>query len=352
MVVTISDIARRANVSKTTVSRVLNGRPDVDAQTAARVRRLVVELDFVPNATARALAHGRGRCLGLLVPSLDLEWLMELLRGVADEVEAANHTLALHTTANGDASLASFLAQVDARVIDGLVAVVPRELPSLVRLRERGFPIVLIDDRGRAPNFASVWTTDRLGGWQATRHLLSLGREPIGIIVGPAHSAGAQDRWAGYCQALAEAAVAAPPALVADGDWSAASGAAAMARLLERQPTIRSVFATNDLMAFGAIRTLARLGRRVPDDVAVVGFDNIPTADLMTPGLTTVRQPLYDIGRAAVHHVLQVLGGAPSISEPVLLPTTLVVRDSCGARPLAGVAAGKEEAIVQVASQA
>lgn len=329
--VTIAEIARRANASKATVSRVLNGHPAVDPRTAARVRAIVAEVGYVPRASARALANGRARCIGFLVPSLTVPWLLELLRGVADEVEAADHTLALHTIARGEASLAAFSAQVAARAIDGLVAVLPRDVPSLAGLRARGLPVVLIDDRDGAPGFPRVWTTDRLGGYQATRHLLTLGRAPVAVITGPLASVGGQDRLAGYRRALAEAGVAFDPDLVRSGDWTEASGGAAMDRLLAAHPELRGAFVANDLMAFGAMRALAESGRQVPSDVAVVGFDDIPAAAHTTPALTTVRQPLYEMGRTAVRAVFAALAGETLATEPCLLPTSLVVRGSCGA---------------------
>ncbi|MCC6314255.1 MAG: LacI family DNA-binding transcriptional regulator, partial [Thermomicrobiales bacterium] len=172
--VTIGEIARHAQVSKTTVSRVLNGRPDVDPHTAERIRAVVAALGYVPSANARALAHGRGRSIGLLVPTLELPWLQEVLRGIADEVEAADHTLALHTLARGRESVAAFSAQVAARAIDGLVAVIPHGYEDdLLVLARQGLPIVLIDDASHHDVFPSVWSTDRAGGRQATAHLLA-----------------------------------------------------------------------------------------------------------------------------------------------------------------------------------
>jgi LacI family transcriptional regulator len=331
--VTISEIARRADVSKTTVSRVLNGRPDVDARTAQRVRQLVTDLGYVPSATARALAHGRARCVGLLVPSLDLPWLLELLRGVADEVEAADYTLALHTVGNGAASLATFTAQVGARVIDGLVAVAPVDLDDyLANLVRRGLPVAVLTDHDHGLGAPTVWATDRDGGRLATAHLLALGRAPIATITGPVRLHGGCQRFSGYRDALAAGGLAFDPSLVREGDWTKEAGVAAMADLLRARPDLRGVFAANDLMALGAIKAIVASGRTVPGDIAVVGYDDIPVAAQTIPELTTVRQPLYEMGRDAARRVLAAIGvGAPPAGDGIH-QTTLVVRESCGGR--------------------
>lgn len=330
--VTISEIARRANVSKTTVSRVLNGRPDVDERTAERVRRLVAELGYVPSANARALANGRARCIGLLVPSLELPWFLELLRGVADEAEAAGYTLALHTVARGESSLATFASQVAARVIDGLVAVTPHGLRGyLAVLIERRFPVVLIDDETHGLDAPLVWATDRAGGASATSHLLGQGKAPVAAITGPLDSIGSRLRFDGYREALAAAGSPMDPTLVREGDWTIAGGAAAMADLLKARPDVRGVFAANDLMAIGALRAAHAAGREVPGHLAVVGYDDIPVASQTIPALTTVRQPLYEMGRDAARRVLESIGNGAAPANPTIHPTTLVVRESCGA---------------------
>lgn len=335
--VTIAEIARRASVSKTTVSRVLNGKPDVDHRTADRVQALVAELGYVRSASAQALAKGQARCIGLLVPSLTLPWLLEVLRGVADEVEAANYTLALHTMPRGDESLAAFSTQVSARSIDGLAVVVPGDLRDyLLGLRHSGLPVVVIDDCYYHPDFPSIRTTNLVGAYEATRHLLALDKTPVATITGPLTAPGTCDRLAGYRQALEEAGESPAPSLVVESDYTEPGGAAALDQLLVTRPQVRGVFAANDLMAFGAMRALARAGRAVPDDVAVVGFDDIPASAHTTPPLTTIRQPLYDMGANAARGLLAALNGRELPTEPLVLPTSLVIRGSCGGEGSSG----------------
>jgi LacI family transcriptional regulator len=334
--VTITDVARHAGVSKATVSRVLNGRPDVDARTAMRIRATIAELGYVPSARGRALASGRAGCIGFLVPSLTLPWLLEVLRGVADAVEAAGFAVTLHTTSRGTASLASFAAQVRARAIDGVVAAAACDLRLyLADLRDEGVPVVLIADHAD-PAFPTFWATDRAGGYEAARHLLALGRWPIAAIAGPAKCHGARERVAGYRQALAEAGRSPSPDLIEEGDWTEAGGAAAMDALLARRPDLRAVFAANDRMAFGATRAIVRSGRAIPADVAVVGYGDIPAAEHTTPPLTTIGLPFYDLGCAASRALLGALAGDSLSPSFVRLPTALVVRGTCGAPAVAG----------------
>ncbi|HEX5497954.1 MAG TPA: substrate-binding domain-containing protein, partial [Thermomicrobiales bacterium] len=282
-----------------------------------------------------ALVNGRARCIGLLIPSLELAWVLPLVEGVADRVEACEHTLALHTIAHGQVSLAAIAAQVNARVIDGLVAVVPHGLEGwLRRFVERGLPVALIDDRDLAPAVPRVWATDRAGGFDAGRHLVNLGRLPAATIAGPLSSIGGRERLAGFRQALEEASASFDPALVHEGDWTIDGGTTGMRSLLAARPDLRAVFAANDLMAIGAMRAIVDSGRRVPDDVAVVGYDDIPFASQMIPALTTVRQPLADMARAAAAAVLDATAGRPWEPEPHVFATSLVVRESCGAAVL------------------
>jgi LacI family transcriptional regulator len=289
-------------------------------------------LGYVPSASARALVNGRAKCVGLLIPSLDLAWVLPLVEGVADRAEAREHTLALHTIARGQESLAAIAAQVNARVIDGLIAVVPRGLEAWLRgFVERGLPIALIDDQDLVPSVPRIWATDRAGGFDAGRHLVDLDRLPAAAITGPLDSFGGRERLAGFRQALTESNIPCDPTLVREGDWTIASGREATRSLLMDHPDLQAIFAANDLMAIGAMRAIVDAGRRVPDDVAVVGYDDIPFAAQMIPALTTIRQPLVEMARAAAAAVLDATAGRPWEPGPRLFATSLVVRESCGA---------------------
>jgi LacI family transcriptional regulator len=333
MRVTISDIARRAGVSTATVSRVLNEKPDVDPATAQRIREIVKELAYVPSASATMLRKGRAYCLGMLVPSLTWHWMLEVLRGVSEETEATGYNLMLYTMTRGEETMHNLLRQMSAKAIDGLIVVDPGEY--IAQLQKSGLPIVLIDHLGDYADVPSVVATNFVGAYDATRHLLQLGRERVTIITGGMAYGCSRERLAGYKKALEDAGVPFDPALMYEGDFtesrSAAAGAAAVEHFLQHTPNFNAIFASNDLMALGAMQALQQAGRRVPEEVAVVGFDDLPLMEHIQPSLTTVHQPVYQLGITAVRMVQSALEGTVLASTAVEVPTTLVVRDSCGA---------------------
>jgi LacI family transcriptional regulator len=325
MRVTIADVAREAGVSKTTVSRVLNTKGEVDVTTAARVREVIASLGYVPSSGAVGLARGSSRTVGMLTPPLNWPWMGEVLQGVVDTVEAAGYGLLLFTCNRGAESVEHFTSQVSARAFDGLLLVEPENtLDTITAMHRKGLPVVLIDDRGHHPEFPSVATTNREGGASAARHLIATGRTRPLIVTGRRHFGCVRDRLAGFLDVL-------PTGLIAEGDFTEASGRLAVERALAGGTPFDSVFAHNDLSAAGALRALRAAGRTVPDDIAVVGFDDIPMAQHTEPPLTTVRQPMREMGETAARMLLAHLGGTPAPDEPVVLPTELIVRQSAPA---------------------
>jgi len=329
MRVTIAEVALRALVSKATVSRVLNGKPDVDVTTAARVRQVIDEIGYVPSARAVGLARGRSRTVGMLVPSLTWPWMGEVLQGVVDTLEAEGYGLLLYTVNRGPDSLSQFASHVSANAFDGLLVIEPPDtLNYIATLHAQGLPVVMIDDRGRHPQFPSVATTNREGGWEAARHLLAAGRRNFAVVTGPPHFGCTKERVGGFASALASAGLAVDPRLVVDGDFTTDGGTVATEKLLATGIPFNAVFAHNDLSALGVLRALRGHGRSVPDDVSVVGFDDVPIASHAEPPLTTIRQPLREMGVAAARMLLSHFGGAPLPEKPLVLPTSLVVRQS------------------------
>lgn len=327
MRVTIADVAREAGVGKTTVSRVLNSGAEVDSTTAARVREVIDRLGYVPSAGAVGLARGASRTVGMLTPSLTWPWMGEVLQGVADTVESAGYGLLLYTCHRGPDSVRHFIGQVSARAFDGLLVVEPENtLDTLTDLHRRGLPVVLVDDRGHRPDFPSVATTNRAGGASAAGHLLASGRSRPLVVTGRRDFGCVRERLAGFADVL-------PTDLVVEGEFTEATGREAVERTLAARRAFDCVFAHNDLIAAGAMRALREAGLRVPDDVAVVGFDDLPMARHTEPPLTTVRQPMREMGRAAARMLLAGLAGAPIPDEPLVLPTELIVR---GSAPLTG----------------
>jgi LacI family transcriptional regulator len=333
--ITMADVAARAGVSKTTVSRVLNGKGELDPSTAARVRQVIQELGYVPSAGAVSLARGRTRVLGMLVPSLSWPWIGEVLQGVADAVEEEGYGLLLFSCSKGEDSLQRFASQASAKSFDGLLVIEPEgTLDFIAGLHRGGLPVVLIDDRGHQPEFPSVATTNRDGAQDAARHLLQLGRRRPVVVAGPEELGCTQERLAGFAEVYAQAGLPLEPWRVVDGDFTFEGGRAEIGRLLrsarhlKAEPGFDAVFAHNDLSAAGAIQALREAGLRSPDEVAVVGFDDVPQASHTDPPLTTVHQPLREMGETAARALMGHFDGTPLAAEPIVLPTKLVVRGS------------------------
>jgi LacI family transcriptional regulator len=349
---TIEDIARLAGVSRGTVSRVLNHRPDVDRQTRARVLRVIEEQGYVPSLTAAGLAGGRNRLIGMLVPVFTWPILGELVRGITEILNRTSYELVLYTF--NDEDLTRDRRDIINRLLAtqltaGLLAAYPGDLSTqLTELYAQGVPVVIIDDQ-REQVTPWVRTDDTTGAFTAVTHLIRLGHRRIAHIQGPREYLVSHDRHVGYLRALAEAGLTPDPALILAGDFLPQSGYASARQLFDMPPELRptAVFASADQMAYGVLRAAEESGLSVPEDVALVGFDDDAPSAHVLPPLTTVRQPLYQMGQEGIKLLLALLaesedaelephtppGSAPEASSHrIVLPTTLIVRASCGAR--------------------
>ncbi|MBO3744314.1 LacI family DNA-binding transcriptional regulator [Actinoplanes flavus] len=330
MAITIADVAARAKVSKTTVSRVLNGKGELDETTAARVRAVIDELGYVPSARAVNLARGRTRVVAMLVPSLTWPWMGEVVQGAVDVLEAEEYGLLLFTCNRGEDSMRQFAAQVAAKSFDGLLVIEPEgTLDYIATLHARGLPMVLIDDRdqhsGRIP---SVGTTNHTGAGAAARHLLSIGRHQPLMITGPSQFGCTQQRRDGFAAVYAEAGHPVSEERIMLGDFTFDVAAQAIHRAIRAGVAFDAVFCHNDISAAGAMQALLESGRRIPEDVAVVGFDDIPMAAHTQPPLTTVHQPMREMGEAAARALLAHFEGTPLPNRPTIIPATFTVRSS------------------------
>jgi DNA-binding LacI/PurR family transcriptional regulator len=327
---TLEAVARRAGVSRATVSRVVNGSPTVAEPIQEAVRRAVAELGYVPNLAARSLVTQRTDSVALVLPESssrvfsDDQFFPSVIRGVAQELEEQDKQLVLLMvdSAAGHDRVERYAM---ARHVDGvLFASIHGADPLPELLARRGIPVLC---NGRPLGKATVpyVDVDHVGGVAAAvRHLLAIGRTRIATIGGPQDMVAGIDRLAGYRSELRGSG---RRSIVALGDFTRESGAAAMRELLEDDPALDAVFIASDLMAHGALRTLREAGRRVPEDVAVIGFDDVEMARYTDPPLTTVRQPILEIGRQMARQLLRLAAGE-SIEHAVVLPTELVVRES------------------------
>jgi LacI family transcriptional regulator len=351
---TINDIARLAGVSKATVSRVLNQNPTVDAELSERVRRIVEEYGFVPNVTARGLAGGRTRLIGVLAPPLTWPAVPEIMRGVAEYIEDTLYEVVLYSI-NFERDHADVLDRILAlRMVSGLLAILPGKLARhLIDQSNHGLPLVMIDDQEEPANIPWVGIDNRSSAYMATHYLLELGHRRIAHVLGPKGYYCVMERYQGFCQALHGAELAPDPALVLQGEFDVASGRECAALLFsrDRQDWPTAIFAGNDQMAYGILEVAEQWGVRVPEDVAIVGFDDNLLSAYMRPPLTTVRQPFIEMGRIAGeilltmiepdHHLaieqqkgVDTAATARSFGDPpvpparIQLPTSLIVRES------------------------
>jgi LacI family transcriptional regulator len=327
--ITIADVAARARVSKTTVSRVLNGKGELDSTTAERVRKVIEEMGYVPSSRAVGLARGRTRVVGMLIPSLTWPWIAEIMQGAVEVLEAERYGLLLFTCTRGEESIRRFTEQMSAKAFDGLLVIEPDgTFDFITLLHDRGLPVVLIDDRGHEPRVPSVATTNHSGAHAAAKHLLDLGRRQPLVITGPERFGCTRERLSGFAGAYADAGVPLTDDRVVIGDFTYGRGRDAVREALRAGLTFDAVFAHNDLSAAGAMQAVRDSGRRIPADVAVVGFDDIPLAAHIQPPLTTVHQPLREMGETAARLLLAHFGGRAPASAPTVIPSTLTIRGS------------------------
>ncbi|HEY2073217.1 MAG TPA: LacI family DNA-binding transcriptional regulator [Gaiellaceae bacterium] len=322
---TIREIADLAGVSIATVSRVLNDRPDVSVATRDAVLEVAERHGFVLKRSPR----GRTGLIAVTVPLIEGSYFAAMLGGIADAVEGAGMKLLLLRTGFDGARRVPLRERLQPDSADGAVLMLPPESPvELFELQET-MPIAVIDPRVPIDEgIPCVAATNAAGADAATEHLLGLGHRSIGVIAGPRGWAATEERWQGYHAALARAGIGPEPRLAEFGDWEIPSGRTAAARLLELPERPTAIFAFNDEMAIGAMLAARERGLQVPDDLSVVGFDGVERGELLQPQLTTVRQPLAEMGRTAVSLLLRLLEHRQIEALRIGLATRLVVRES------------------------
>ncbi|MHC3000077.1 LacI family DNA-binding transcriptional regulator [Microbacterium sp. HJ5] len=326
----MADVAAVAGVSGQTVSRVVNGSPRVDPGTRARVEAAMTQLGYRPHRAARALRTGRTQTIGLLVSTLATVGNSRMLQAVADAAAARGYALTV-VTLGAHPDVGAAFERLSEQGVDGVVVLNEATAAASETPAPAGLGLVVVDappGAGSDRRFGIVQSDHAAGARAATEHLLSLGHRTVHHVTGPAGSFAASERENGWRAALAAAGVDAPPTM--PGDWTAASGHAAAARLLE-QPGMTAVFAANDQTALGVVRGLADAGLRIPGDVSVVGFDDIADAADYRPPLTTVGQDFDRLGEVAVATLIA--GIEDGEAGFVLVPTALRVRESTAPRP-------------------
>jgi LacI family transcriptional regulator len=327
--ITIRDVAREAGVSIATVSRVMNRRADVSPATRDRVLAVVGKHGFSVNQSARALSNGRTGLVAMTVPVLD-EYFAKILTGASEALYEQDIRVVLCPTQHEVEREARVLERLIGGMVDGAILILPSEPGAELRkLAQKGYPFVIVDDREALdPSIPAVSASHAAGARDATLHLLRLGHRRIAAITGPRGWVADEERLNGYHAALASVGVMPDAQLEIEADFQREGGYRSTLQLLALPEPPTAIFAFNDNLAMGALRAATDSGLTLPDDLSIIGFDDLEQAAYTTPTLTTVRQPLAEMGRMAVSLLLRQLEGNRVETLRVELATQLVVRGS------------------------
>lgn len=327
--VRLEDIAKMAGVSPMTVSRVLTGKAGVSASTRAKVLEAVENSGYVPNVNARALAGSQTRVLGMIVPDFSTQYISELARGAGNAAVQAGYELVLYTTSSYSQRTYRHLTLHSRGLIDGLVVVLPEVSDAqLDQLKSMGLHVVIVDPRHELPRFPSVHADNYRGARLMMDHLVALGHQRIGFITGRTDTVASFERLKGYREGLQLHGLKVDDSLIIQGNFLQTEGVVAAKALMAVAEPPTAIFASNDMMALGAMDAVRDLGYRIPEDISIGGFDDIPMASHLCPALTTVRQPLFDMGATAARMIINMLSGIDIPAQHVELRTELVVRNS------------------------
>ena len=330
-VATIKDVAKRAGVSTATVSRVLNGDERVTPAYREAVQRAVAELDYRPDRIARNLRARRSQMLGLIISDIENPFFTSVVRGVEDVAYENDHTILLCNSDEDPEKERLYLDIMTAERAAGVIVSAACETDNHSRaVLQAGIPVVAMDRRMRDLEVDTVVVDSAEGAYQLVRHLLESGHRRIGLIGGPQQVTTAREREAGYLRALAEHGLRPDPALIKSTDYKLAGGYEATCQLLELEQPPTAMFAANNLTTLGALNCIHERGLRIPEDVAIGGFDDMPWATSLNPPLTAVAQPTYELGRTAADLLLRRIRDKGHNVVEVKLATRLVIRKSSG----------------------
>jgi LacI family transcriptional regulator len=325
--VTLEAIARAAGVSPSTVSRILNGTARVVPAKQQAVEQAIARFNYRPNVLARGLASGRTETIGVLTQAVSSPFYAEWLRGIEEALYEPGFTPIFVSSRWNLNDERARLEQFIARRVDGIILLHAQlDEPTLSDYARHAPMLVLGRSVQNSASLAGLPIDNMQGARDATRHLIEQGHREIAFIAGPSSHEDAIERLDGYRVALEEAGIGFDADLVEQGDYLETGGVTAMERLMARHPSFSAVFCANDQTAYGARLAMFRRGVRVPEDVSLVGFDDLPTSSYMTPPLTTVRQPTYEIGRLAAQGIVQMIRKQSIALSPI--PLTLVTRET------------------------
>ena len=324
---TIRDVARQAGVSHQTVSRVINGSEEVLPETRAVVEAAIEQLGYRPSAIARSMVRGLTHTLAIISPNLTDYTFASVIEGA--EVEARQHNYFVLSSSASD--LPAFQGLVDELVghrrVDGLIVINPYA-DERYEFLPKDFPVVFVGARSHDENVCSISLDDQKVAYEATQHLISLGHTRIALVTGPMEEDCSQDRLEGFQRALKEAGISFDQSLVFEGDWSASSGSEALMDFVRKGNLPTAVFAQNDRMAMGVMRAARDANLKVPDQLSVIGVDDMPLSSYFDPPLTTMRQDMPLIGQEAIRKLIDIIQNKTVEQTVLKLPAQLVVRQS------------------------
>jgi LacI family transcriptional regulator len=332
--ITIKDVALAASVSITTVSHVINNTRFVDPATRERVLRAMDELGYHPNFLARSLRKGFSKTIGLIVPDAANLFFAEVARKIEDYGYHQGYSVILGNSDNDPEKQSNYINTLLAKRVDGVIFISSGgEVKDLARFADNQVPIV-VADRDVPLELADVVLLDNeQAGYNATRFLIGLGHRRIACITGPFNLSPSMERRDGYYRAMREANLPISPDSIIPGDFRFQGGEQVMESLLTLKPRPEAVFVFNDMMAIGAIAAVRKAGLAIPDDISIIGFDDIQLASAVTPSLTTVAQPIDDIARCATDLLIQRVGGKrDGENQRIILQAVLIERESTGRR--------------------
>jgi DNA-binding LacI/PurR family transcriptional regulator len=326
---TSQDVAKRARVSIATVSRVLNDFPHVSPSVRRRVHRAVEELRYQPNRTAQRLRAKQSRVIGLIISDIQNPFFTAIVRGIEDIAYQRGYSLVLCNSDEQPAKERLYINVMRAEAVAGIIIASTLESnPHVSELHDHNIPVVAVDRRIKDRHIDSVVVANERGAFTATTHLIELGHRQIGFIGLPETSVPGKERFAGYQRALREHSVTPSRRWVRMGNAKQISGNAEMLELLKHHSSITAVFVANNLMTLGALEAIRERSMRIPDDISVIGFDDMPWATLLQPPLTAVAQPTYELGQKAAEMLFKRFEDQDRPAERIELATRLIVRKS------------------------
>jgi LacI family transcriptional regulator len=326
--ITIADVAREAGVSSQTVSRVINNKGEIRDSTRQQVMQVIERLGYRPSSIARGLVTSRTYTIGLSVPDIANPFWPEVARGIEDVAWERGYNLFLCNTTEDPRREAAILELLEEKRVDGVIVAGSRLPDDQFLPLIKGHQAVVLVNRAVPHELAGSVMVDAIGGAaQGVQHLVARGRRRIGFLAGPQHSYNGKRHLHGYTEAVRGAGMTVDPSLIVACPPTIESGTQAAIDLLSRHPDVDAIYCYNDLIAIGALEGCAQQGRRVPDDIAIVGYDDILLARMVRPALTTIRSRQYDLGLAAVEMLLARIAGQVE-TEEVIISTELVVRES------------------------